>query len=172
MPDTLKSDSDSPVLNSPVFMNCRSSRESTVADIDVVISGIPYDQSSTGRPGAGLGPAAIRKASSHLAWELRRWPWDFSVFDVIGVVDDGDLNLQTSDRNQILSLIQRHASDILKAGSAMLTFGGDHYISLPILRAFCNKFGPVAVIHFDAHTDTEREPDLQTHGTMFFERFF
>ena len=76
MPDTPKTDPEPPVLNSPPFMNCKSSREFTAGVIDVVISGIPYDQSSTGRPGAHLGPAAIRKASSHLAWELRRWSGD------------------------------------------------------------------------------------------------
>ncbi len=50
----------------------------------------------------------------------------------------------------------------------MLTFGGDHFISLPLLREHAKKFGPVALIHFDAHTDTEREPDQHHHGTMFY----
>ena len=169
MPDIPEVDRESPWLNSPAFMNCKSPRDVADNDIDVVISGVPYDQSSTGRPGARLGPAAIRKASAHLAWELRRWPWDFSVFDVLAVVDGGDLRLETSEKNQILSIVQQHASHLLQAGRTMLTFGGDHYISLPILREHANRFGPVAMVHFDAHTDTEREPDLDHHGTMFFQ---
>lgn len=138
-------------------------------DIDVVISGIPCDQHTTGRPGARYGPASIRKASTHLAWELRRWPWDFSVFDVLGVVDCGDLCIDPSDRSQILPQIQQHASQILQAEKTMLTFGGDHYISLPLLREHAKQFGPVALIQFDAHTDTEREPDQYHHGTMFYQ---
>lgn len=143
-------------------------RDFVDGDIDVVISGIPYDQTTTGRPGARYGPASIRRASANLAWELRRWPWDFSVFDVLTVVDCGDLCFDPSDRNQILSQIQRHASRILQSEKTMLTFGGDHYISLPLLREHAKQFGPVALIHFDAHTDTEREPERHHHGTMFF----
>ncbi len=149
-------------------MSCKMARDFVGGDIDVVISGIPCDQTTTGRPGARFGPASIRKASANLAWELRRWPWDFSVFDVLGVVDCGDLCFDPSDRNQILSQIQQHASQILQAEKTMLTFGGDHYISLPLLREHAKQFGPVALIHFDAHTDTEREPDRYHHGTMFF----
>ena len=51
----------------------------------------------------------------------------------------------------------------------MLSFGGDHYISLPLLREHAEKFGPVALIHFDAHADSEREPGQQHHGTTFFQ---
>ena len=169
MPENPKNETESTLRDSNTFLGCSLPRDVADRDIDVVISGIPYDQSCTGRTGAHLGPAAIRKASSHLAWELRRWPWEFSVFDVLGVVDSGDLNIKTSDNNHILPLIQQHASQILQVDQTMLTFGGDHYISLPILREHARKFGPVALIHFDAHTDTEREPDLRNHGTMFFQ---
>jgi agmatinase len=169
MPENHENETESTVIDSNSFMGCSLLRDVTDRDIDVVISGVPYDQSCTGRPGAHLGPPAIRKASSHLAWELRRWPWEFSVFDVLGVVDSGDLNFKTTDNNHILSLIQQHASQLLQVDQTMLTFGGDHYISLPILREYAKKFGPTALIHFDAHTDTEREPDLRSHGTMFFQ---
>lgn len=169
MPENPENETESTVIDSDTFMGCKLLRDVSDRDIDVVISGIPYDQFSTGRPGARLGPAAIRKASAHLAWELRRWPWEFSAFDVLGVVDSGDLNVKTSDENHMLSLIQQHASQLLQVNQTMLTFGGDHYISLPILREHAKKFGPVALIHFDAHTDTEREPDLRNHGTMFFQ---
>jgi len=168
MPDTNHNACEPPVLNSSTYMNCKAPRDIADDDIDVVISGIPFDQTTTGRPGARFGPASIRKVSAHLVWELRRWPWDFSVFDVLGVVDCGDLNFDPSDRNQILSQIQQHASKILQSEKTMLTFGGDHFISLPLLREHAKKFGPVALIHFDAHTDTEREPDQHHHGTMFY----
>jgi agmatinase len=169
MADIPRNECEPPVLNSAAYMNCKMSRDIAADDVDVVISGIPFDQTSTGRPGARFGPASIRNASAHLAWELRRWPWDFSVFDVIGVVDWGDLNLDSAERNQMISMAQQHASQILQADRTMLTFGGDHYISLPLLRAHAKKFGPIALIHFDAHTDTEREPDQYHHGTTFFQ---
>ncbi len=170
MPDvpSLQGECDSQSYQSLAFMGYKFSRDFSQADIDVVISGVPYDQSTSGRPGARFGPASIRKASANLAWELRRWPWDFSVSDVLGVVDWGDLNLDYAERNQMSSMVQQHASQILQAEKTMLTFGGDHYISLPLLRAHAKRFGPVALIHFDAHTDTEREPDRHHHGTMFF----
>ena len=168
MPDSKYNACEPPVLNSSTYMNCRVPRDFAADDIDVVISGIPHDQTSTGRSGARFAPSSIRKASANLAWELRRWPWDFSVFDVLGVVDCGDLNFEPSDRNQILSQIQQHASRILQAEKTMLTFGGDHFISLPLLREHAKEFGPVALIHFDAHTDSEREPDQHHHGTMFY----
>jgi len=168
MPDTSKNFSDPPILNFSTFTNCKMARDFVDGDIDVVISGIPFDQTTTGRPGARFGPASIRKASANLAWELRRWPWGFNVFDVLGVVDCGDLCFDSTERNQMLLQVQQHASQILAADKTMLTFGGDHYISLPLLREHAKQFGPVALIHFDAHTDSEREPDQHHHGTMFY----
>ncbi len=158
----------SSVLSLPTFVNCKMTRDCLAEGSDVVISGIPWDQTTTGRPGTRFGPASIRSASDNLAWELRRWPWNFSVFDVLKVVDCGDLYFNPSDGSQIISQIQQHASRILQAGKIMLTLGGDHYISFPLLREHAKKFGPVAIIHFDAHTDTEREPGQYNHGTMFF----
>ena len=164
----IKGQGDSQLSQSQAFMGCKPSRDLGSEDVHVVISGVPYDQSTTGRPGASYGPASIRSASANLAWELRRWPWDFSVFDVLGVIDWGDLSLDSTEKNQMPSAVQQHASQILQADKTMLTFGGDHYISLPLLREHAKKFGPVALIHFDAHTDAEREPDQHHHGTMFF----
>jgi len=169
LPGIPKNDCDSAVLNSATFAGCKLARDFSDESIDVVISGIACDQFTTERSGARFGPAAIRKASSHLAWELRRWPWDFSVFDILGVVDSGDLNFDRSDKDQILSDIQQYANQLLQADKTMLTFGGDHFISLPLLREHAHKFGPVSLIHFDAHTDTERETDLNHHGTMIFQ---
>lgn len=160
---------DSLFFNFPTFMGCKLSRDFLNDDVDVVVTGVPFDLATTIRPGARFGPAAIRTASTHLDWELCRWPWDFSVFDVLGVVDCGDLVIDPAERNQMVSKLQQHTSQILQAEKIMLTFGGDHYISLPLLREHAKQFGPVALIHFDAHSDTEREPEQYNHGTMFFQ---
>ena len=168
MPDISKNFDNPPVLNFPTFTNCKVAGDLGGSPVDVVISGIPFDQTTTSRPGARFGPASIRKASANLAWELRRWPWDFSVFDILSVNDCGDLSFDPTEKNQMLLQVQQHASRLLKAGNTMLTFGGDHYVSLPLLREHAKRYGTVALIHFDAHADSEREPDQYHHGTTFF----
>lgn len=106
--------------------------------------------------------------SAHLAWEICRWPWNFHVFDVLDVVDCGDLDFHPAERDQMVAQLQEHARRILTADKTMLTFGGDHFITLLLLREHAQKHGPVALIHFDAHTDTERQPDQYHHGTHLF----
>ena len=64
--------------------------------------------------------------------------------------------------------LQQHAAQILAANKYMLTLGGDHLITLPLLRELAKKHGPVAIIHFDAHADAEKEPEQYHHGTLFF----
>lgn len=158
---------DSQLFNFPTFMGCKLFREGIDDEVDVVITGVPFDLATTIRPGARFGPAAIRQASTHLNWELRRWPWDFSVFDVLGVVDCGDLVIDPAEISQMVSQLQQHASQILAAEKIMLTFGGDHFITLPLLREQAKKNSSIALIHFDAHTDTEEVQDQFHHGTTF-----
>ncbi len=150
------------------FMGCQLSPDFLTPDVNVVISGVPFDRATTERSGARFGPASIRQASAHLVWEIHRWPWNFHVYDVCGVIDYGDLCFDTAERDQMVSKLQQHASQILSADNIMLTLGGDHFITLPLLREHAKKYGPVAIIHFDAHTDTEKKPDQYDHGTVFF----
>jgi len=157
-----------PIPNLSTFMNCKMARDATASEVDVVISGVPFDLTTTGRPGARFGPESIRQMSAHLAWEICRWPWNFHVFDVLNVVDCGDLDFNPAERDQMVARLQQHAHKILAADNTMLTFGGDHFITLPLLREHAQKHGPVALIHFDAHTDTERQPDQYHHGTHLF----
>ena len=64
--------------------------------------------------------------------------------------------------------IQAHAAEIIKSGAKMLTFGGDHFVAYPLLKAHAEKYGPVTLIQFDAHCDTwEDDPTRLDHGTMF-----
>jgi agmatinase len=150
------------------FAGCKHSRDFSAPDVDVVISGVPFDLATTERPGARFGPASIRQASTHLAWEIYRWPWNFHVYDILGVIDYGDLCSDAAEKDRMVSQLQQHAAQILSANKVMLTLGGDHFITLPVLREHAKKNGPVAIIHFDAHTDTERKPDQYDHGTVFF----
>jgi agmatinase len=163
-----ESPGEMPIPKLSTFMNCKMAWDVTAPDVDVVISGVPFDLTTTGRPGARFGPGSIRRMSEHLAWEICRWPWNFHVFDVLNVVDCGDLDFHPAERDQMVDQLQEYAGRILAAGKTMLTFGGDHFITLPLLREHAQKHGPVALIHFDAHTDTERQPDQYHHGTHLF----
>jgi agmatinase len=150
------------------FMGCKFSRDYSAHDVDVVISGVPFDLATTERSGARFGPDSIRQASTNLAWEIQRWPWDFHVFDILGAIDYGDLCFDNTDKDRMMSQLQQHTAQILAVDKTMLTLGGDHFITLPLLREHAKKHGAVAIIHFDAHTDTERKPDQYDHGTVFF----
>jgi agmatinase len=150
------------------FMGCKLSQDYSARDMDVVISGVPFDLAITERSGARFGPASIRQASTHLAWEIHRWPWNFHIYDILGVIDYGDLFMDTTDKDQIMSQLQHHTAQLLAADKTMLTLGGDHFITLPLLREHAKKHDAVAVIQFDAHTDTERKPNQYDHGTVFF----
>lgn len=134
---------------------------------DVVISGIPFDLATSGRSGARSGPGAIRQASGNLVWDSPRWPWDFVLADRVKIADAGDVEFPYGEPQAATDAIQAHARVLLDAGKTMLTFGGDHYVTLPLLREHVRKHGPLALLHFDAHTDTYHEGTKFDHGTMF-----
>lgn len=147
------------------FLRRRYTRD--IQDVDVVVSGVPYDAATTYRAGCRLGPRAIREASVQLA-ELHAFPFGFDPFETLSVVDWGDCMLNPHHPETIAKDIENHASEILKSGAKMLTFGGDHFVSYPLLKAHAKKHGPIALVQFDAHCDTwEDTPNRLDHGTMF-----
>lgn len=137
------------------------------SDADVIITGVPFDLATTGRSGSRFGPEAIRKASVNLAWEGNRWPWTFNVTNHLSIADCGDLVFDCGDAQQMSDSLFAHADQMLAAGKTMLSFGGDHYITLPLLRAHAKHHGELALIHFDAHTDDYDQGGKFDHGTMF-----
>lgn len=151
------------------FMRRNYTRDLTGAD--VVVSGVPLDLATTFRPGARLGPAAIRAASVQLA-ELDPFPWGFNPFDDLAVIDYGDCYFDAHNPLTIKKSIIEHAKHIINNSQAkMLTFGGDHYITYPLLIAHAEKYGkPLSLLHFDAHCDTwaDDNPESLNHGTMFY----
>jgi len=151
----------------PTFMRVNPVRDIEASDADVVVSGVPFDLATSGRPGARLGPKAVRLASANLAWEEYRWPWSFAVQDILKVADFGDVWFKYGEPQMLVDNLTQHARRVLEADKAMLTLGGDHFITLPILRAHAEKHGPLSLIHFDAHTDTYSEGGAIDHGTMF-----
>lgn len=141
-----------------------------LSGVDVAISGVPFDSAVTYRSGARLGPRAIREASVQLA-ELLPYPWGFNPFEKISVVDYGDCFLDPHNPMTIRDAIKDHIANILEYDVFPLTFGGDHYITYPILLALAEKYGKgISLIHFDAHCDTwpDDEEYSLNHGTMFY----
>ncbi len=135
--------------------------------VDVVVTGIPFDNAVTFRPGCRLGPQAIRAASVQLA-ELKAFPFGFDQFETLSVVDYGDVLLDPHHPDTVYPAIEAHADHILGTGAKLLTLGGDHSIAYPLLKAYAKKYGPVALIQFDAHCDTwDDDGDRLDHGTMF-----
>ncbi|MDO6563391.1 agmatinase [Amphritea sp. 1_MG-2023] len=151
----------------PTFMGVPPVRNIEQSDADVVVSGVPFDLATSGRPGARLGPKGIRLASANLAWEEYRWPWQFAVQDELKVADYGDVWFKYGEPAMLVENLTAHAQRLLENDKTMLTFGGDHFITLPVLRAHAEKHGPLSLIHFDAHTDTYSEGGAIDHGTMF-----
>ena len=141
-----------------------------LSGVDVAISGIPFDLAVTYRSGARLGPRAIRAASVQLA-ELLPYPWGFDPFERINVIDYGDCFLDSHNPLTIRQTIINHTKNFLDNNVFPLTFGGDHYITYPILCAMAEKYGKgLSIIHFDAHCDTwaDDEEESLNHGTMFY----
>jgi len=147
------------------FMRRRYTRD--LSGVDIAVSGIPFDAATSFRPGARFGPAAIRAASTQLS-ALLAFPGGLDPFDSLAVIDYGDCTLDYGYPEKVVNQVVAHALSILDAGAGMLTFGGDHFVTYPLLRAHAKKHGPMALVHFDAHTDTwDDEQGRLDHGTMF-----
>lgn len=135
---------------------------------DVAVFGVPFDISVSNRPGCRFGPRAVRQASSILGWD-RAWGWDFDPFDRLAVVDYGDLQFDPGYPTEAPARLQEQVAAILDAGAATLMIGGDHFCTYPTIKAHADKHGPMALIQFDAHSDTWRDNGKRLdHGTMFF----
>jgi agmatinase len=114
-----------------------------------------------------MGPEAIRRASAENAWGPF-WPWNFDPFDTLAVVDYGDCFFDWGSKEQFPDTLEKHAAGILNENVELISLGGDHYISYPLLKAHANKHGPLALVHFDAHRDVEVDNGGRIdHGTMF-----
>ena len=123
----------------------------------------------THRPGTRFGPRAIREASSLQPFDPP-YGWGFSPLEEMAVIDYGDIAFDHARVADFPDALTAHIRGILAAGAGSIALGGDHYVTFPILRAYAERFGPVSLIHFDAHSDTWPDDDMTRidHGTMFY----
>ncbi|WP_339107202.1 agmatinase [Thioclava sp. GXIMD4216] len=149
------------------FLRRRYSKD--LVGVDVAVTGIPFDQAVTNRPGARFGPRAIREASTLQAFDAP-YGWGYDPFSTLSIVDYGDLAFDYANVAQTPARITEHLRGILAAGVTPLSMGGDHYVTLPILRAVAEIYGPIALIQFDAHSDTwvDDDPARIDHGTFLY----
>ncbi|HNP63693.1 MAG TPA: agmatinase [Woeseiaceae bacterium] len=140
-----------------------------MSGVDVAVMGVPFDTATTNRSGARLGPRAIRNASTIMAWE-RPYGTDFDPFDKLAVVDAGDAYFDFGKPESVPDAIESAAYALISQGPGLLSLGGDHFISYPLIKAHVRKHGgPISILHFDAHSDTwADENDRIDHGTMFW----
>ena len=147
------------------FMRRKYTRDLT--GVDVAITGVPFDQAVSHRSGTRMGPEGIRRASAENAWGPV-WPWNFDPFDTLAVVDYGDCFFDWGRKEAFPQALESHAAEVVNKGVELITLGGDHYISYPLLKAHAKKHGPLALVHFDAHRDVEIDSGGRIdHGTMF-----
>lgn len=150
------------------FMRRRYTKDVTGADL--VVTGVPFDQSVTHRAGARMGPRAIREASSLQPYDPP-YGWDgFDPLSEFTIVDAGDVAFDYAHTPSLPGRVEAHIAGILACGPGTVTLGGDHFITLPILRAYAAKFGPMSVVQFDAHSDLwpDDDPDRIDHGTFMY----
>jgi agmatinase len=140
---------------------------SEVSDVDVAIVGVPFDTGVSYRPGARFGPNHVRESSRLLR------PFNpaanVSPFATQQVVDAGDIAANPFDIEEAISSIHKSYDQLSERAKKIVTIGGDHTITLPILRSLKAKHGAISVVHFDAHLDTWDSyfgADY-THGTTF-----
>lgn len=135
--------------------------------LDAAFIGIPLDIGTSHRPGARFGPRQIRAESALLR------PYNMATgaapFDTLQVADLGDVPINTYSLAKSLPIITEFYEEMLSSNCVPLTLGGDHTIALPILRAMAAKYGPVALVHVDAHADVNDDMfgEPIAHGTPF-----
>jgi agmatinase len=145
----------------------RLPRLEDVDDYHVAVVGVPFDSGVTYRPGARFGPSYIRQGSRLLR------PYnpalEVSPFAGVQVVDAGDIATNPFSIEDAMRQVEAGVRELSAGGRNVVVLGGDHTIALPALRALKAQYGPIALVHFDAHLDTwDTYFDAPyTHGTPF-----
>ena len=133
------------------FMRRRFTKD--VAGTDVAVWGVPFDSAVSNRPGARFGPQALRRASAIFDNDPQ-YPFERDLFEALAVVDYGDCLLDYRLPETAHAAIRAEAAAILAKTGFLLTLGGDHSITYPLLQAHAERHGKLSLVQFDAHQDT------------------
>jgi agmatinase len=155
-----------PFMGIPTFMRLPATR--VLEDVDAVIVGVPFDGGTSYRSGTRFGPRKIREVS------LMLWGHNptmhITPLEQLSVVDYGDISVNPTSIEKTMASITKTASQVLATKTRLIALGGDHSITLPLMRATAKEFGPLSLVHVDAHIDTwkeEFEDSPYSHGTPF-----
>ena len=136
--------------NVETFIGCDASFE----DARIVIFGAPFDSTTSFRPGARFGSAAMR----HESFGIETWsPYQQKELTDYAVFDAGDLELCFGSAESALADIEARAREILRADKLPLLLGGEHLVTLGSVRAVAEKYPDLHIIHFDAHADLRED---------------
>ncbi|RIY01458.1 agmatinase [Aureimonas flava] len=149
--DTLGAASDPTYAGALSFMRRRFSKD--VSGSDVAVWGIPFDASVSNRPGTRFGPQAIRRASAIFDNDPQ-YPFHADLFEHLRVVDGGDCLLDYRLPERAHAAMRAQAEALLAQTGFLLTLGGDHSITFPLLQAHAARHAKLSLVHFDAHQDT------------------
>ncbi|XP_039272619.1 agmatinase, mitochondrial-like isoform X1 [Styela clava] len=135
--------------------------------LDACFVGVPIDHGTSNRSGARFGPRQIRSES--VIVRKCNIQAGADPFSSIQVADIGDVRVNLYNLKKCCDDIKKQYEEIIKNGCRPLSIGGDHTISYPILQAMAEKYGPVAMVHVDAHSDCNSFANGEkiTHGTAF-----
>ncbi len=123
-----------------------------LSGVDLAVFGVPFDGGTSFRPGARFGPQAIRQGSRLL--RSYNPALDVQPFDDLAAVDYGDFAVVPSDIEDTYARVESQAAALHEAGVFPVALGGDHSVSLPLLRACARTHGPVSLVQMDSHPDT------------------
>lgn len=166
MPNQPLGGNEMPRFGGPnTFMRLPAAADAT--GLDVAFMGIPMDIGASWRSGTRFGPKEIRAQSAMIR------PYNMGTgaapFDALQCADIGDVAINTFDLKDSVRRITEAYRPVLAAGAIPMSLGGDHTMTLPILRAIAEKHGPVALVHIDAHADINPHMfgEEIAHGTPF-----
>ncbi len=148
------------------FMRRKYTRD--LSDADAVVWGIPFDSATSNRPGTRFGPQGVRRASAIHCGDPQ-YPFGIDIFEDMAVIDYGDCDFDYGQPGDAPNMIEQQASAILNGGKNpyLLSIGGDHFVTYPLLKAHAALHGPLALVQFDAHQDTWDDNGSRIdHGTM------
>ena len=135
--------------------------------LDIALVGVPLDIGTSNRAGSRFGPREIRGQSVLVR------PYGMATgaapFDSFQVADIGDVPLNTFNLAESIDIIEAYYDGVMATGAKTVSMGGDHTVTLPILRALHKRFGKMALVHVDAHADINDSMfgERVCHGTIF-----
>ena len=132
--------------NIQTFLGC----DAEYADASIVLCGVPFDGTTSFRPGTRFGPSAMRGESFGIETYS---PYADRDLNDISVFDAGDLELPFGDTQRVLNLTEQRTEEILRDGKIPVLLGGEHLITLGAVKAMVRRYPDLVILHLDAHAD-------------------